>query len=317
MQKIFEPLTAAFRKNKGFLDYERFFAITKKHCSLDEDPFIIAELLKASGYPIEEKLNGYFFKPMHTSYEAQEYVIVDIETNGSKPRYSQVIEIGAVKVKNKKIIDRLETFVSCAYLPDMIIDLTGIKPEDLAGAPSRKEALTMLREFLGDAVFVAHNVNFDYDFLNESFKRFGLGAMGNMKLCTIELAKRTISSPKYGLVGLCDTLNIDMQSHHRAYSDALCSWQIMQESFKHLPSYVKTTDDLLLFASSSKKERKEKLQKEQSPTKEQKAKSQERKAEDKEKTKVQSKKNKDEKRAKRQRGRKKKQKLDEKKEDKG
>ena len=262
MQKIFEPLTAAFRKNRGFLDYERFFKITKKHCSLDEDPFIIAELLKASGYPIEEKLNGYFYKPMHTSYKEQEYVIVDIETNGSKPGYSQVIEIGAVKVKNGEIIDRLETFVSCAYLPDMIIDLTGIKPEDLVGAPSRKEALIMLKEFLGDAVFVAHNVAFDYEFLSASFKRFGLGAIGNVKLCTIELAKRTIKSPKYGLVGLCDTLNIDMLSHHRAYSDALCSWKIMQESFKHLPKYIKTTDDLIKFSNSSKKERRNKAKKE-------------------------------------------------------
>ncbi len=258
MQKIFEPLTAAFRKNRGFLDYDRFFAITKKHCTLDEDPFIVAELLKASGYPIEEKLNGYFFKPMHTNYKAQEYVIVDIETNGSKPGYSQVIEIGAVKVRNGEIVDRLETFVSCAYLPDMIIDLTGIRPEDLIGAPSRKEALMMLREFLGDAVFVAHNVAFDYEFLSASFARFGLGAIGNMRLCTIDLAKRTIKSQKYGLAGLCDTLNITMQSHHRAYSDALCSWQIMQESFKHLPKYVKTTDDLILFASSSKQERKKK-----------------------------------------------------------
>jgi len=256
MQKIFEPLTAAFRKNNGFLDYDRFYKIVKKHCSLKEDGFTIAELLKASGYPIEEKLNGYSFKPMHTSYKEQEYVVVDIETNGSKPGRSQVIEIGALKVKNGEIVDRLETFVSCAYLPDMIIDLTGIQPKDLVGAPSRKKALTMLKEFLGDAVFVAHNVEFDYTFLSASFKRFGLGSIGNMRICTIELAKRTIEAPKYGLVGLCDILNIDMKSHHRAYSDALCSWEIMKESFKNLPPYVKTTDDLIQFSTSSKKQRK-------------------------------------------------------------
>ncbi len=261
MQKIFEPLTKAFRNNKGFLDYERFFKITKKYCSLDEDPFIVAELLKASGYPIEEKLNGYFFKPMYTSYKEQEYVVIDIETNGSKPGRSQVIEIGAVKVKNFEIINRLETFVSCAYLPDMIIELTGITPSDLVNAPSRKEALIMLREFLGDAVFVAHNANFDYEFLNASFERFGLGAIGNMKICTIELAKRTIQSQKYGLAGLCETLNIDMKSHHRAYSDALCSWQIMQKSLKNLPPYVKSTDDLIKFTNSSKKNRKAKRDK--------------------------------------------------------
>lgn len=258
MQALFEPLTTTFRKNRGFLDYQTFYSMAKKYTTLSEDAATIAMLVQASGYPMEERLNGYYYKPMHTSYKEQEYVVVDIETNGSKPGTSQVIEIGAVKIKNGEIIDRLETFVACAYLPQNIIELTGIELKDLVGAPSRKQALMMLKNFMGDAVFVAHNVAFDYTFLSASLKRFGLGCIGNARLCTIELAKRTIKSQKYGLLGLCDTLNIDMISHHRAYSDALCSWKIMQESFKTLPSYVKTTDDLILFSQSSKKERSKK-----------------------------------------------------------
>jgi len=258
MQGLYEPLTVAFRKNAGFLDYEKFYALVKKHTTISEDGFIIAELLKASGYPIEEKLDGYWYKPIHTPYQEQEYAVIDIETNGSKPGRSQVIEIGGVKVKNGEIIDRLETYVACAYLPQNIIDLTGITLLDLIDAPSRKEALKMLREFMGDAVFVAHNVGFDYTFLTASFKRFGLGSIGNPRLCTIDLARRTIESQKYGLAGLCETLNIDIGTHHRAYSDALASMKIMQESFKRLPDYVKTTDDLIQFSLSSKKERKAK-----------------------------------------------------------
>jgi len=258
MQNLYEPLTAAFRKNRGFLNYDKFFNLIKKHSKLSEDPYTIALLLQASGYPIEEKLDGFLYKPMHTSYKEQVYSIIDIETNGAKPGYSQVIEIGGVKVQNGKIIDRLETFVSCAYLPDYIIELTKITPEDLKDAPSRKEALLMLRDFLGDSVFVAHNVNFDYTFLSASFKRFGLGSIGNVRLCTIDLARRTLNSQKYGLAGLCETLNIDMGSHHRAYSDALCSYKIMQESFKHLPKNIKTTDDLIRFSTSSKTQKKSK-----------------------------------------------------------
>jgi len=240
------------------LEYDKFYSIVKKYTTISEDGFIIGQLLQATGYPIEEKLNGYFFKPMHTSYKEQEYVVIDIETNGSKPGRSQVIEIGALKVKNGEIIDKLESFVSCAYLPKNISDLTGIKLDDLIDAPSRKVALSVLKEFMGDAVFVAHNVGFDYTFLSASFKRFGLGCIGNMRLCTIDLAKRTIKSDKYGLAGLSETLNINMQSHHRAYSDALASWQIMQESLKNLPPYVKRADDLIKFSLSSKKERKAK-----------------------------------------------------------
>ena len=268
MQGLYEPLTQYFRKNKGFLNYDKFYNFVKKHTQISEDGFTIAQLLQASGYPIEEKFDGYCYKPMHTNYKEQEYAVIDIETNGSKPGRSQVIEIGGVKVKNGKIIDRLETFVSCAYLPQNIIDLTGITLLDLVDAPSRKEALLMLKEFLGDAVFVAHNVAFDYTFLTASFKRFGLGTIGNPRLCTIDLAKRTIKSPKYGLAGLCETLNLNLGTHHRAYSDALASMKILQESFKHLPNYVKTTDDLILFSTSSNKEQKKKSKKEKKAKKE-------------------------------------------------
>ena len=54
---------------------------------------------------------------------------------------SQVIEIGAIMVQNGKVIDSYETFVECAYLPEYITKITGIEPEDLIGAPTRKEAL--------------------------------------------------------------------------------------------------------------------------------------------------------------------------------
>ncbi len=256
MQLLFDYLTHTFRKNGGFLEEKKFYEIIKKKSTLLEDADTITLLLQVNGYPIEQKDNGFIFKPMFTNYKEQEYVIVDIETNGSNPGRSQVIEIGALKVKNGQIIDKLETFVSCTFLPDNIAELTGISIDDLIDAPSRKDALLMLKNFMTDAIFVAHNVAFDYTFLSASFKRFGLGCIGNIRLCTIELAKRTIKSPKYGLAGLCDTLNIDLTSHHRAYFDAECSWKIMQESLKNLPSSIKTTDDLIKFSQSSIKERK-------------------------------------------------------------
>ncbi len=258
MQNLFEPLTDYFRKNQGLLTRDDLLQFIEKRATLDESADTIAILLQANGYPIEELEDSYIFKPMHTNYKDQEYVVVDIETNGSKPGYSQVIEIGAIKIKNMKIVDRLETFVQCAYIPQNISELTGIVLKDLDGAPSRKEALSTFKEFLSDSIFVAHNVLFDYTFLSASFKRFGLGCIGNMRLCTIDLARRTIESEKYGLLGLSETLNIDMKNHHRAYSDALCSWEIMQHSLKNLPSHIDSSDELIKFSLSSKKERKSK-----------------------------------------------------------
>ncbi len=256
MQKVFDALTTAFRHHGGELSKEQYAQIVTHYTTLFEGPDTIFILLQASGYPIVETASGaYRLETCSVPYRDQRYCVIDIETNGSKPGTSQVIEIGAVMIERGEIIDRLETFVECAFLPEYITKITGIEPTDLAGAPTRRAALTALREFMGDAVFVAHNANFDYSFLTASFNRFGLGDIGNPKLCTIDLAKRTFESERYGLAYLNESLGIESAVHHRAYSDAISAFRVMQKSFETVPAHVKTTDDLLRFSVSSKKER--------------------------------------------------------------
>ena len=263
MQKVFDELTTAFRKHDGVLSEEQYKHIAIKYTTLLEDSDTIFILLQASGYPIEQEEDGkYRLETYFTPYEEQRYCVLDIETNGSKPGTSQVIEIGAVMLQNGKVIDRFETFVECAFLPEYITKITGIEPTDLIGAPTRKSALTKLRHFMGNAIFVAHNANFDYGFLNASFDRFGLGGIGNPKLCTIDLARRTFESERYGLAYLIDFLEIETATHHRAYSDAVCAAKVMEKSVTTLPEYVKSTDDLLRFSISSKKERRVKKEQE-------------------------------------------------------
>ncbi len=255
MQQAYSELTAAFRRHDGRLSAEQYGRIVKKHTTLFEDESTIFLLLQASGYPIEATEEGYRFRPWFTPYQDETFCVVDIETNGSKPEHSQVIEIGAVKIRNGETVDQFETYVACTYLPDPIIKLTGIEPQDLVGAPSRREALTQLRRFLDDAVFVAHNAPFDHGFLNASFSRFGLGSIGNVRLCTIDLAKRTFESARYGLAYLNETLGLGSSVQHRAFCDAKTAAKVMLKSFETLPEYVVTTDDLLRFSVSSQRTR--------------------------------------------------------------
>jgi len=256
MQKVFDELTTVFRRHGGILTEEQYRDVAMKHTTLLEDSDTIFILLQASGYPIEQDDTGlYRLKTCFTPYQEQRYCVIDIETNGSKPGTSQVIEIGAVMVEKGEVVDRMETFVECAFLPEYITKITGIEPTDLIGAPTRRAALTQLRQFMGDAVFVAHNANFDYSFLTASFDRFGLGGIGNPKLCTIDLARRTFESERYGLAYLIEFLDIKTATHHRAYSDAVCAARVMEKSFENLPEYVKTTDDLIQFSISSRKQR--------------------------------------------------------------
>jgi len=255
MQRVYEELTAAFRRNDGYLSPASYERIVKKHTTLFEDTDTLFILLQASGYPIVYEEGKYRLETYFTPYQEQKYCVIDIETNGSKPESAQVIEVGAVMVQNGKIIDRFESFVACTFIPEYITKVTGIVPEDLEDAPSCLEVLTKLRTFLDDAIFVAHNANFDYGFLNHSFDRFGLGTIGNQKLCSIDLARRTIESERYGLAYLCETLELGEHIQHRAFSDALVTSKLLELSFKNLPQYIKTTDDLLRFSVSSRRER--------------------------------------------------------------
>lgn len=255
MQKVYDELTAAFRRNEGYLSPLAYQRIVKKHTTLFEDSDTLFLLLQAAGYPIVEKGDGYCLATFFTPYHEQKYCVIDIETNGSKPQTAQVIEVGAVMVQNGEILDCFESFVECAFLPEYITKITGIVPEDLIGAPSRLEVLSQLRVFMDNAIFVAHNADFDYGFLNHSFDRFGLGTIGNQKLCSIDLARRTIESERYGLAYLNESLGLGDHMHHRAFSDALVTTKLLDLTFQNLPDYVQTTDELLRFSTSSRKER--------------------------------------------------------------
>jgi len=255
MQKVYEELTLAFRRNDGYLSVPSYQRIVKKHTTLFEDADTLLILLQASGYPIAEDNNCYRLESFFTPYMEQKYCVIDIETNGSKPETAQVIEVGAVMVQNGIVIDRFESFVECTFLPEYITKITGITHEDLEDAPNQLTVLRELRIFMEDAVFVAHNANFDYGFLNHSFDRFGLGTIGNLKLCSIDLSRRTIKSERYGLSFLSEFLNLGDHVAHRAFSDALVTAKLLDIAFQNLPSYINNTDELLRFSSSSRKER--------------------------------------------------------------
>lgn len=179
----------------------------------------------------------------------QIFCIVDIETNGGIEN-GQIIEIGAIKLQNDKILDTFDTLVKADFIPDSISELTGIKVQDLANAPSLGFVLEQFKNFLKKAVFVAHNVKFDYDFISHSLEKFGFAKLLNRRICTIDLARRTIASPKYGLNTLKEVLQID-GIHHRALSDTVAATKIFQTAITNLPQNVKTVEDLIEFSKNA------------------------------------------------------------------
>lgn len=180
------------------------------------------------------------------------FCVVDIESTGSISS-GQIIEIGAVKVKNGKILDEFESFIYASEVPENITELTGINALMLKDAPKSAKVLADFRLFLGNAIFVAHNVSFDYGFIAKESLEYLNAPLINRKLCTIMLARRCIECDKYGLDSLKNELGIT-SVHHRALSDAKACAFILNHCINTLKgSLIKTSNDLILYSRSKMK----------------------------------------------------------------
>ncbi len=231
------------------IEKKRFFQVVNSiEIFQNLDEAIQIEMLESYGLPLKIKGNRVYLKTRDRRIEDEVFCIVDIETNGSKPEIHQIIEIAAIKIKNGKIIDKFESFVYSDILSEQIQKLTNISLKDLKKAPKIKFVLEKFKTFLGDAVFIAHSVKFDYNFISASLKKANFGELLNRKLCTIDLAKRTIKAQKYGLKYLQEHLNLDFKVHHRAYADTKNTGQIFLISLEKLPNNIKTTEELIEFS---------------------------------------------------------------------
>jgi DNA polymerase III subunit epsilon len=212
------------------------------------------ELLHAQGLLLVERQGRYRYETAELNVEEALFCIVDIETNGSKPGKHQIIEIGAVMVQDYAIVGRYESLVRCDEISPHISEITGIAVEDTLRAPPMRTVLEEFRAFLGNAIFVAHDVKFDYSFISAMFERIGQPPMMNRRLCTIDLAERTISSYRYGLKYLNEQLELYREAtHHRALSDAITAAKLFKRTLRHIPKEIRTAEALIAFSKQAKR----------------------------------------------------------------
>ena len=210
------------------------------------------ELLLSNGLPLDFEGDFVVLRTMKKTIQEQSFCIVDIETNGSNAKKGfQIIELGAVKYENGKIVDKFESLVYAKEIPPYVQEVTKINPKMLEMAPRLENVLIDFKNFLGDDVFLAHDIKFDYTFISDSFEKYNLGKLLNRKICTIDLAKRTIKAEKYGLSSLKEVLNINVDNHHRAYYDALTTAIVFEECLNNIDySSIKSVEQLIDFSKS-------------------------------------------------------------------
>lgn len=155
------------------------------------------------------------------------FAITDIETTGGNARAGNITEVAVIISDGQREIDRFHSLVNPNQpIPFYIQSLTGISNEMVADAPEFGDIAAELFSFYEDAVFVAHNVGFDYSFLRAAFEHSGY-SLHARKLCTVRIARKLFPGlPSYSLGNLCRYFEIDLNNAHRALSDTLATVEL-------------------------------------------------------------------------------------------
>jgi DNA polymerase-3 subunit epsilon len=147
--------------------------------------------------------------------------IVDIETAGSSALYGRIIEIAVLRVENGVLVDSFHTLVDPQRpIPPSIEQLTGMRNDDLIGAPTFGKIARKLLSILDGAIFVAHSARFDYGVLKNEFRRVRREFTAKT-LCTVRLSKLLFPGFRHhDLTSLVDRHGLVCHHRHRALDDA-------------------------------------------------------------------------------------------------
>ncbi|POH07669.1 helicase C-terminal domain-containing protein [Fructilactobacillus lindneri] len=151
------------------------------------------------------------------------YSVVDMETTGTDINNGdQIIQFSVVFVQNGKVIDSYSTYVNNGEeIPQEITKLTGISEKTIKNAPTFDQLAPIIYKKLKNTVFVAHNVNFDFPFLNNSLEQVGYPTLDNDAIDTVTLSQiffPTLTS--YRLSHLSSYFHILHDHPHSSFSDA-------------------------------------------------------------------------------------------------
>ena len=158
-----------------------------------------------------------------------DFVVVDVEATGAKTPPNRLIELGAYRIRDGRIVDKFLSLVNPEIpIPRFVAALTGISNEMVKRAPMFAELAPQWLDFVSDSVLIAHNSNFDINFLNHEISRVYPGhRMVNPHLCTVKLSRRALPGLlNHRLDTIAEHFSISIVSRHRAGCDALATAEI-------------------------------------------------------------------------------------------
>lgn len=182
-----------------------------------------------------------------------DYVVFDLETTGFSPETNRIIEIGAVKVQNGKIVDKFSTFVNPQVpIPFRIELLTSINDSMVIDAPVIADILPEFMKFCEGCVMVAHNADFDMSFIKKNCQRLDIPCKPTI-VDTVALARVLLPNlNRFKLDTVAKALGVSLENHHRAVDDAGCTAEIFVKFIEMLRERgMSTLDEVNAMGTSS------------------------------------------------------------------
>lgn len=239
----------AITDHNGCQAFPIAYGIIKAHNKKIEDKTKHFKGLYGTELTLVDDTVNIVVRPTNDSLMDNTYVVFDTETTGfNAAGVDQMIEIGAVKIKNGEIIDRFDKLIDPKrHIPDKITELTQITDAMVAGCDDEK---TVTKEFLNwakDLPMVAHNAKFDISFIEMAMKKYDLGEFKNTVIDTLELSRALDQGyARHGLSQLVKRYNVpwDEDAHHRADYDAEGTALVFHKFLQKLDSqnYEKISD---------------------------------------------------------------------------
>lgn len=179
----------------------------------------------------------------------EEYTVLDLETTGLDPAFDEIIEIAAIKYLNGEKVSEFNTLVKPKNrIDEYITRLTGITNEMVNDAPEIEFILPDLMQFLGDSVIIAHNANFDINFLYDNYWLYFNKCFKNDFIDTMRLSRRLFKEIRHRLIDLTNEFGISFDVQHRAMADC----EATHEVYEYMRNHCSTNSiDLAAFISST------------------------------------------------------------------
>lgn len=183
----------------------------------------------------------------------KKYAIIDIETTGGRADREKITEIAIILHDGEKILDQWETLLNPERsIPYNITQITGIDNDMVVDAPKFFEVAKKVVEMTKGAIFVAHNVRFDYGFIREEFRRLGF-TYQRKQLCTVRMSRKAFPGLRsYALGNLIKHFGIKVNARHRAMADAAATVVLLEKIFKKEESEDQILDMINLGVKESK-----------------------------------------------------------------